>query len=146
MPDRLYVNLQIMVANKEKRLLQEAEGGDATAEPFERRRYTRHELPELLIAIEGHVYQAVNWSLGGVLLSGYVGSRTEGDPISGEFAFVDDPEKLPFDGLVFWQDRAEKKLAIGFTRLGGRAVKLLNAAVSGRQARDCPESLQDRYC
>ena len=142
MPDRLYVNLQIMVANKEKRLLQEAEGGDATAEPFERRHYIRHELPELLIAFEGHAYQAVNWSLGGVLLSGYVGSRTAGDPINGEFAFVNDPEKRPFEGLVIWQDRAEKKLAIGFTRLSGRAVKLLlNADVSGRQGRDCPEPL-----
>ena len=132
MPDRLYVNLQIMVANKEKRLLQEAEGGDETAEPFERRRYTRHELPELLIAFEGHTYQAVNWSLAGVLLSGYVGSRTAGDPINGEFAFVGDLEKLTFDGFVIWQDRVEEKLAIGFSRLSGRAVKLLNADVSGR--------------
>ena len=56
----------------------------------ERRRHKRHENPNLIVMIDGHTYQALNWSLGGILLAGYDGEREVGEAIRGELGFAGD--------------------------------------------------------
>ena len=92
----------------------------------ERRRHKRHESPNLLVTIEGQTYQARNWSLGGILLSGYDGPKDVGEAIRGELGFVDESERHPFEALVVRQNRDSGELAVGFTGLSDIALDLLS--------------------
>jgi hypothetical protein len=45
----------------------------------ERRRDRRLPLPIFTVRLDGVSYQTMNWSLGGLLIEGYVGERTAGE-------------------------------------------------------------------
>ena len=92
----------------------------------ERRRHKRHESPNLLVMIEGHTYQARNWSLGGILLFGFDGSQDVGDAIRGEFGFAGESDRHPFEALVVRLNRDSGELAFGFTGLSDVALDLLS--------------------
>ena len=92
----------------------------------ERRRHKRHENPNLLITVDGHTYQARNWSLGGVLLIGYDGEKTLGEAIRGELGFAGEAERHPFEALVVRQNRDSGELAFGFAGLSDLALDLLS--------------------
>ncbi len=92
----------------------------------ERRRHKRHENPNLLVTIDGHTYQARNWSLGGILLVGYDGEKDVGEAIRGELGFAGEPERHPFEALVVRQDSDSGELAFGFAGLSDMALDLLS--------------------
>jgi hypothetical protein len=93
----------------------------------ERRRHERHESPKLLITLEGHTYQASNWSLGGVLLKGYDGSRGAGEAIMGELCIAGGSERCSFEGLVVRVNYENQEMAFGFAGLSDEAFNLLNS-------------------
>ena len=92
----------------------------------ERRRHKRHENPNLIVMIDGHTYQALNWSLGGILLAGYDGEREVGEAIRGELGFAGDSERHPFEALVVRQDSDSGELAFGFAGLSDMALDMLS--------------------
>ena len=93
----------------------------------ERRRHGRHEKPTFLVTLEGHTYQASNWSLGGLMLRGYDGSRAVGEAIRGEFGIAGESERCPFEGLVVRVDHENQEIAIGFAGLSDEAFNILSS-------------------
>ncbi len=108
-----------------KTVASEEIGGRVT-DHVERRRHKRHENPNLLVTIDGHTYQAGNWSLGGVLLIGYDGEKNLGEAIRGEIGFAGEAERHPFEALVVRQNRDSGELAFGFAGLSDLALDLLS--------------------
>lgn len=101
--------------------------GEHVTDNAERRRHQRRERPPLLITLEGHSYQVSNWSLGGVLLTGYEGFRGVGEAIAGKFGFAGDSERCLFEGLVVRADPENREIAIGFAGLSDEAFDLLKS-------------------
>ncbi len=54
---------------------------DPTSPQTEKRRAPRREVPVIEIEIDGQRLRASNWSSGGSLLEGYVGTRAAGDTV-----------------------------------------------------------------
>ncbi len=100
----------------------------------ERRRHKRHENPNLLVTIDGHTYQARNWSLGGILLADYNGEKDVGEAIRGEIGFAGESERHPFEALVVRQDLESGELAFGFAGLSDVALDLLTRHAAARGA------------
>jgi len=63
--------------------------GFQTVRGAERRRDRRLPLPLFTVRLDGAVYQTLNWSLGGLLIDGYTGSRASGDAVQIEIKAKD---------------------------------------------------------
>jgi hypothetical protein len=101
--------------------------GGRVTDHAERRRHKRYDRPALLITLEGHTYQASNWSLGGVLLNGYDGSRDAGEVLRGQLGFAGGSMKCSFEGLVVRVNPENQEIAFGFAGLSDEALSLLNS-------------------
>jgi hypothetical protein len=102
----------------------------------EGRQDRRYPLPPMVVAIDGVEYSTINWSLGGLLLSGFYKPVTPGQPITGTFCLVDRPETVDFTGTVVRTDLPERgHLAIRFDDLGERGLTILDRIIARRMFR-----------
>lgn len=102
-----------------------------------RRRDKRISVVPIQIELEGKVYTAIDWSLGGFLIEGYAGRRRPGDEVmitlqvlaSGvEFNHVAQAEVVRIDPLG-------KQLAANFVGLDAAALGDLEGWLTGRLRR-----------
>lgn len=100
----------------------------------EKRRDQRHPLPTMIVTVEGVEYRSVNWSFGGILLSGFTGPVAIGDTIKGSLHFPDLPDAAPFAAEVVRRDEAAQEIAARFRELSERGFNLLDRAVARRLA------------
>ncbi len=102
-----------------------------------RRRDRRYEIPPIQVALDGGLYTTTNWSLGGVLLSGFEGRRR-----AGEAAHIG---LIAHDGEVAYQHSAiaevvrvgppAGELALHFQGLDSEALDTLEGLITGRLRR-----------
>ena len=101
----------------------------------EKRRDKRRLKPTLAISIDDVTYITSDWSLGGLLLSGYYGQRQQGEDIEAELRVVTETEKHAFKAGVVRRSVAEGLMALRFTDLSDGAFALLEGLSTGRQRR-----------
>jgi hypothetical protein len=102
----------------------------------EGRQDRRYPVPPLVVAIDGVEYRTLNWSLGGILLSGFNRPATPGQTITGTFCLVDGPETIDFTGTVIRADVPDRgNLAIHFDDLGERGLTILDRVIARRMFR-----------
>ena len=101
----------------------------------EKRRDKRRLNPTLVISIDDVTYVTSDWSLGGLLLSGYYGQRHQGEEIEAELRVVTETEKHAFKASVVRRSVAEGLMALRFTELSDGAFALLEGLSTGRQRR-----------
>lgn len=101
----------------------------------EKRRDKRRLNPTLVISIDDVTYVTSDWSLGGLLLSGYYGQRHQGEEIEAELRVVTETEKHAFKASVVRRRVAEGQMALRFTELSDGAFALLEGLSTGRQRR-----------
>lgn len=101
----------------------------------EKRRDKRRLKPTLAISIDDVSYVTSDWSLGGLLLSGYYGQRQQGEEIEAEMRVVTSPENHSFKATVVRRNVREGQLALHFTELSDGAFALLEDLSTGRQRR-----------
>jgi hypothetical protein len=99
----------------------------------EERRDKRYPLPVLVITIDGELYETVNWSLGGFLVTGFARHLEPGDTITGSFRLVDQPISVEFSAEVVRIDGpARDHLAVKFTDLGEHGMSVLERIITRR--------------
>jgi hypothetical protein len=101
----------------------------------EKRRDKRSLSPTLVISIDDATYVTSDWSLGGVLLSGYYGPRVQGEKIEAELRAVAEPDKHSFKATVVRRSVGEGQMALHFTELSDGAFALLEGLSTGRLRR-----------
>ena len=101
----------------------------------EKRRDKRRLKPTLAISIDDVSYVTSDWSLGGLLLSGYYGQRQQGEEIEAEMRVVTASENHSFKATVVRRSAAEGQLALHFTELSDDAFALLEGLSTGRKRR-----------
>ena len=101
----------------------------------EKRRDKRSLDPTLVISIDDATYVTSDWSLGGVLLSGYYGPKVQGEEIVAELRSATAPDKHAFKAIVVRRSVGEGQLALHFTELSDGAFALLEGLSTGRLRR-----------
>ncbi len=99
----------------------------------EQRRNRRFRKPGLVFAFDGRSHHTVDWSLGGALLSGYVGKRNIGSSIDGTVHLVWEPTTHPFRGIVVRRVLERGELALRFIDLSDSTFKLLEEYATNRR-------------
>src|ERR687886_433964 len=89
------------------------------------RRDRRYPLPALVVILDGEEFPTLDWSLGGLRLSGAPASLKVGDEFYGEFRVADEGGKASFRGDVIRIDPQGREFAIRFLELGLHAIELL---------------------
>ena len=101
----------------------------------EKRRDKRSLSPTLVVSVDDATYITSDWSLGGVLLSGYYGPKVQGEEIEAELRAVTEPDKYSFKAAVVRRSVGEGQLALHFTELSDGAFALLEDLSTGRLRR-----------
>ena len=102
----------------------------------EDRRDRRYPMPPLAVLIEDVEYTAVNWSLGGFLISGFAGQLKPGATLLGRLRPGDSEALLRFSGSVVRVDDPEPGfLAVQFTELGENGIEILDRLIARRMFR-----------
>ena len=101
----------------------------------EKRRDKRSLSPTLVISIDDATYVTSDWSLGGVLLSGYYGPKVQGEEIEAELRAVTEPDKHSFKATVVRRSVGKGQMALHFTELSDGAFALLEGLSTGRLRR-----------
>jgi hypothetical protein len=103
-----------------------------TSHRRDRRIDERVQSTALEISLDGEVYRTVDWSLSGVLLADYYGSRGTGDEVEGSVQITRDMSSFPFKAVVIRRDPTMGQLALNFTDLGASGFSALEAMIMGR--------------
>ncbi len=98
----------------------------------ERRRNRRFRKPGLVFAFDGRYHLAVDWSLGGALLSGNFGNRKNGSLIDGTVQLVSESTTHPFRGIVVRRVLERGEIALRFVDLSDSTFKLLEKYATSR--------------
>ena len=100
----------------------------------EQRRHERTEVPVLTVTVDGAVYEAVNWSFGGFLITGYEGNLTLGSLFEvTEFGTVGRRmNAVDVRARVTRTNPDYRELVVTFLDLDGRAYKLLHDFMTER--------------
>ena len=99
----------------------------------EERRDKRYPLPALVITIDGELYETVNWSLGGFLVTGFAKHLAPGTTITGSFRLVDQPISVDFTATVVRVDGPDRDhLAASFVDLGEYGMSVLERIITRR--------------
>ncbi len=98
----------------------------------ERRRNRRFRKPGLVFAFDDRYHLAVDWSLGGALLSGYFGNRKNGGLIDGTVQLVSESTTHPFRGIVVRRVLERGEIALRFVDLSDSTFKLLEKYATNR--------------
>jgi hypothetical protein len=97
------------------------------------RRDKRYPLPTLVITIDGELYETVNWSLGGFLVTGFARHLEPGASITGSFRLADQPISVDFVAEVVRVDGpARDHLGAKFTDLGEHGMSVLERIITRR--------------
>ncbi len=100
----------------------------------DQRRHERTEVPVLTVTVDGVVYEAVNWSFGGVLITGYEGNLTVGSLFDvTEFGTMGRRmDAVDVRARVTRTNPDYGELVVTFLDLDGRAYKLLHDFMTER--------------
>ncbi len=101
----------------------------------EKRRDKRRLKPTLVISIDGGTYATSDWSLGGVLLSGYHGQRQKGEEVEAEVSTGKGTDRHAFKATVVRRSAESGRMALHFTELSDGAFALLEGLSTGRLRR-----------
>ena len=88
----------------------------------------------LEVSLDGCQFRAIDWSLSGVLVADYYGTRRPGDEVAGTFQICTDMNSCSFKAVVVRRSLAAGRLALSFTDLGPKAVSVLEAFMAGRRS------------
>ncbi len=99
----------------------------------ERRRNRRFRKPGLVFAFDGRYHLAVDWSLGGAMISGYFGNIKIGSLLDGTVQSISKPEPHPIRGVVVRHFMGRGELALRFVDLSDSTFKLLEECATNRQ-------------
>lgn len=99
----------------------------------ERRVDDRFDSHSLEITLDGVQYPAVDWSLSGVLVTGYHGPRAAGDEVEGSFRICPEMRAHHFKAVVVRGNPAKGELALNYIDLSVRAAWVLEAFRAGRR-------------
>lgn len=108
-----------------------------------RRRDRRYEIPSIEVALDRVMFTTANWSLGGVLLSGYRGRRRAGERVTIRLIARDEDTVYQHDAEAEVVRVAPKpgEIALHFTDLDWPAFDTLEGLITGslrRKRRDPP--------
>ncbi len=100
----------------------------------EQRRHERAGVPVITVAVDGKVYEAVNWSFGGFLIKGYEGNLSPGSLFGITEIGAAGRKMSPVNvrARVTRTNPEEKQLVVTFLDLDGRAYKLLQDFMTER--------------
>ena len=101
----------------------------------ELRRDRRYPVPVLSVTIGQNTYTTSNWSMGGLLLSGFRGVMAPGAMVSGTVKVEPSGQNLSFRGCVARSMPNAAKLAIRFTTFDPQMVAELDRGMSRRLRR-----------
>lgn len=102
-----------------------------------RRRDRRYELPPIQVVLDGVVFTTANWSLGGVLLSGYRGARRRGEAATIRLVARDQETVHDHDvaAEVVRVGPVPGEIALHFDRLDEPVLDTLEGIIMGRLRR-----------
>ena len=80
-------------------------------------------------------YATRDWSLGGVLLSGYRGEKQKGEEVEAEVSTGEGAERYAFKATVVRRSAGSGRVALHFTELSDGAFALLEDLSTGRLRR-----------
>src|SRR5438105_403683 len=99
----------------------------------EGRRDRRYPLPPLTVLVADVEYSTVNWSLGGFLLGGYVGTAHIGQKLAGKLRVHDRADPVDFTAVVVRiAEPGPGNVAVQFTDLDDKTMTLLDRAIARR--------------
>ena len=101
----------------------------------EKRRDKRRLKPTLVVTIDGAAYRTRDWSLGGLLLSGFRGRKVRGEEIEAELRAATATELHAVKTIVVRQIARQGQVALRFTELSDGAFALLEDLSTGRERR-----------
>lgn len=100
--------------------------------PVDGRKDQRYPAPEISVTLVYGDFVTTNWSLGGLLISGFQDRVAPGSMLAGTFSAGNGVEPVPFSAEVVRCDRASGELALKFVDLSERGVDVLDRALARR--------------
>ncbi len=100
----------------------------------DQRRHERTAVPVITVTVDGALYEAVNWSFGGLLIKGYEGNLTPGSLFDiTEIGTVGrEMNAVDVRARVTRTSPGDKELVVTFLDLDGRAYELLHDFMTER--------------
>ncbi len=99
----------------------------------QRRRNRRFHRPVLIFAFDDRYHLAVDWSLGGAMISGYFGNIKIGSLLDGTVQSLSKPAPHPIRGIVVRHFMGRGELALRFVDLSDSTFKLLEECATNRR-------------
>lgn len=96
--------------------------------PTNRRRHVRRSHPTLETRLGGDVYTALDWSLGGLAVSGLANclhEQSDGAEITGYFGVAGEGIGFKFSAVIARIDPAQDVVGLDFTRLWPESTEIL---------------------